>query len=80
MVQAALGADIQVPTLKESVKYRIPEGTQNGAVFRLKGYGIPNLRGSGKGDLMVAGTGADSQEIERQQKELLRQFEQSLKR
>ena len=37
MVDAALGADIEVPTLKETVKYRIPEGTQSGTVFRLKG-------------------------------------------
>ena len=38
-----------MPTLKQPVKYRIPEGTQNDTEFRLKGYGIPSLRGNGDG-------------------------------
>lgn len=80
MAQAALGADIEVPTLKEPVKYRIPEGTQNGAVFRLKGYGIPNLRGSGKGDLMVRVQVQIPKKLSGRQKELLRQFAQSLEK
>ena len=44
-VQAALGDDIEVPTLDGKVKYTIPEGTQTGTVFRLKGKGIPYLKG-----------------------------------
>ena len=80
MVQAALGADIQVPTLKEPVKYRIPEGTQSGTVFRLKGYGIPNLRGSGKGDLMVRVKVQIPKKLSSKQKNLLRQFEQTVKK
>ncbi len=80
MVDAALGADINVPTLKESVKYRIPEGTQSGTVFRLKGYGIPNLRGSGKGDLMVRVRVDIPKKLSSRQKELLRQFDQTLKK
>jgi len=74
MVQAALGADIEVPTLKEPVKYRIPEGTQSGTVFRLKGYGIPHLRGSGKGDLMVTVRVNIPKKMTNRQKDLLRQF------
>ena len=74
MVQAALGADIEVPTLKEPVKYRIPEGTQSGTVFRLKGYGIPNLRGSSKGDLLVTVRVNIPKKMTNRQKDLLRQF------
>ena len=51
--QAALGADIQVNTLDGKVKLNIPAGTQPGSVFRLKGKGIPFLRGSGRGDQYV---------------------------
>ncbi len=80
MVEAALGADIEVPTLKESVKYRIPEGTQSGTVFRLKGYGIPSLRGSGKGDLMVRVQVQIPKKLNNRQKELLRQFDETLKK
>jgi molecular chaperone DnaJ len=80
MVDAALGADISVPTLKEPIMYRIPEGTQNGTVFRLKGYGIPNLHGSGKGDLLVRVQVQIPKKLSSRQKELLRQFEQTLKK
>jgi len=52
-VQAALGSEIEVPTLDGKVKYTIPEGTQTGTVFRLKGKGIPYLRGNGRGDQYV---------------------------
>ena len=51
--QAALGAEIEVPTLDGKVKLTIPEGTQPGAVFRLRGKGIPYLRGGGRGDQFV---------------------------
>jgi molecular chaperone DnaJ len=51
LVQAALGAEIQVPGLNGEEKLKIPEGTQSGAVFRHKGKGMPDPRGGGKGDL-----------------------------
>ena len=50
---AALGGSITVPTLKESVKYTVPAGTQSGATFRLREQGVPRLNSSGRGDLMV---------------------------
>jgi len=53
MTQAALGASIEVPTLNGNEKIKIPKGTQNGKLFRLKGKGIPHLRGFGKGDQIV---------------------------
>ena len=52
--QAVLGAEVEVPTLDGKVKLTIPEGTQPGAVFRLRGKGIPYLRGSGRGDQFVS--------------------------
>lgn len=51
--QAALGAEIIVPTLKEKVSYKVPAGTQPGTTFRLKGKGIKYLRREAKGDLFV---------------------------
>ena len=51
--QAALGAELVVPTLKEKVSYKIPEGTQPDTVFRLKGKGIKNLKSTKYGDLYV---------------------------
>lgn len=53
MLQAVLGDEVEVATLKEPLKLKIPAGTQNGKVFRLKEYGIEKLRGDGKGDLYV---------------------------
>jgi molecular chaperone DnaJ len=51
-VQAALGADVEVPTLSGTATIRIPAGTQNGTVFRIKGKGIKNVQGYGWGDLL----------------------------
>ena len=73
-VQAALGAELQVPTLDGSVKYKIPEATQTGTVFRLRGKGIPNLRGGGRGDQYVTVTVATPKGLSPEQKELLRKF------
>jgi molecular chaperone DnaJ len=51
--QAALGAEIEVPTLDSTAEIKIPVGTQNGTVFRLKGHGVKNVQGYGTGDLMI---------------------------
>jgi molecular chaperone DnaJ len=51
--QAALGAEIEVPTVEEPVPLKIPDGTQTGKLFRLKGKGVPHLRGGGRGDQLV---------------------------
>ncbi len=74
-VLAALGGDVDVPTLSGSMKYRIPEGTQPGTEFRLKGAGIQQLRGSGKGDLLLRVRVEIPKRLNNKQKELLRQFE-----
>ncbi len=78
-VQAALGAELEVPTLDGKVKYTIPEGTQTGTVFRLKGKGIPMLRRSGRGDQYVKVTVEVPTHLSAKQKELLRNFEGGLK-
>ena len=76
--QAALGAEVEVPTLDGKVKLTIPEGTQPGAVFRLRGKGIPYLRGSGRGDQFVSVTVKVPRNLTGSQKELLRQFAASM--
>jgi molecular chaperone DnaJ len=53
IAQAALGAEIEAPTLEGPITLRVPEGTQNGKVFRLREKGVPHLRGMGRGDLVV---------------------------
>jgi molecular chaperone DnaJ len=52
-VIAALGGEINVPTLEGKASIKVPAGTQNGTVFKLRGKGMPHLRGSGQGQLMV---------------------------
>ncbi|AUS95937.1 molecular chaperone DnaJ [Clostridium thermosuccinogenes] len=73
-VQAALGAELEVPTLDGNVKYTVPEGTQTGTVFRLRSKGIPYLRGSGRGDQYVKVHVEVPKKLNEKQKELLRQF------
>jgi len=53
MADAALGAEVSVPTLEGPVAMKIPAGTQPGAVLRLRGRGMPSLRGRGVGDQLV---------------------------
>ena len=77
-VQATLGAEIEVPTLDGRVKLNIPEGTQPGAVFRLRGKGIPYLRGGGRGDQFVSVKIGIPKGLTPSQKELLRQFAASM--
>lgn len=76
--QAVLGAEIEVPTIDGKVKLTIPEGTQPGAVFRLKGKGIPYLRGSGRGDQYISVQVKVPKNLTSSQKELLRQFAASM--
>lgn len=72
--QATLGDKIQVPTLDGKVEYEIPEGTQTGTVFRLKGKGIPKLRSNVRGDQYVKVIVEIPKKLNDKQKELVRQF------
>lgn len=77
--QAALGAEIQVPTLDGNVKYTIPEGTQTDTVFRLRDKGIPDVYNkSRRGDQLVRVVVETPTKLNKEQKELLRQLEESL--
>ena len=73
--QAALGAEVDIPTLHSSVKFKIPEGTQNDTEFRIRGQGIQQLRGAGKGDLLVRVRVEIPRKLNEKQKDLLRQFD-----
>lgn len=73
-VQAALGCELEVPTLDGKVKYTIPEATQTGTVFRLKGKGVPHLRGNGRGDQYVRVNIEVPKKLNESQKALLREF------
>lgn len=78
IVQAVLGTQLEVPTLDGKVKYTIPEGTQSGTIFRLKGKGIPNLRGGGRGDQYVTVVIDIPKNLTNTQKDLLRKFEEAM--
>jgi molecular chaperone DnaJ len=78
IVQAALGAEVEVPTLDGKVKYSIPEGTQTGTVFRLRGKGITNLRGGGRGDQFVTVKIEIPTGLNNEQKDLLRKFGETI--
>lgn len=73
-VQAALGAELEVPTLDGKVRYTMPEGTQTGTIFRLKGKGIPYLRGNGRGDQYIKVEIDVPKKLSERQKEILKQF------
>ena len=74
-VQATLGAEIQVPTIDGKVSYSIPEGTQSGTVFRLKGKGVQRLNSTQRGDQYVTIKVEIPKGLSESQKDLLRQFD-----
>ena len=74
-IQATLGAEIEVPTIDGRVKYSIPEGTQTGTMFRLKGKGIKTLRGGGRGDQYVTVKVEIPKRLKENQKAILREFD-----
>ena len=76
--QAVLGAELEIPTIDGKVKYSIPEGTQTGTVFRLKGKGIPVLNGRGRGDQYVTVYIETPRNLNREQKEALKKFAEAV--
>lgn len=72
--QAALGAELEVPTLEGTEKIRIPAGTQTGSVFKLKGKGIKHLRGYGRGDELVRVVVRTPTKLTSRQRELLEEL------
>jgi len=74
IAQAALGCEIEVPTLEGPHKLKIPEGSQNGAQFRVRNKGVPVLNGSGRGDLFVHLDVKIPAKLTRDQRKLLEQL------
>lgn len=77
-MQAALGDELTVPTIDGKVKYTIPEGTQPGTVFRLRGKGVQNLNGRGRGDQYVEVTVEVPKGLSKAQKDALKNFDKLL--
>jgi molecular chaperone DnaJ len=79
IAQAALGAELSVPGLSGEEKLKVPEGTQGGAVFRIKGHGLPDPRGGGKGDLYYHVRVVTPSKLNRDQRKLMEQLGATLK-
>ena len=77
-VDAALGGELEVPTLDGRVNLKIPPETQTGKLFRLRGKGVQPVRGGGVGDLLCRAVVETPVNLDKQQKELLREFRESL--
>lgn len=72
--QATIGDSLVVPTIDSKIKLKIPEGTQNGKVFRLKGKGIPNVNGHGRGDQFITVKVEVPRKLNREQRHALNEF------
>lgn len=72
--EAALGAKKEIPTLEESCRLTLPEGTQSGKIFRVRGKGFPNVHGRGKGDLLIRVSVETPTHLTAKQKEMLAEF------
>ncbi len=77
-VDAALGGELEVPTLDGRVKLKIPAESQSGKLFRLRGKGVTPVRGGGVGDLLCRVTVETPVKLSEKQKDLLRQFKASM--
>ncbi len=78
LTQAALGAELDIPTLGKPVKFRFPEGTQPGQSFSIRGEGIKRLNGAGKGDLYIKAAVEIPKRLSEKQKDLLRQLDATM--
>lgn len=77
--QAVMGAEVIVPTVDGKVQYTVPEGTQSGTTFRLRGKGIPYVGGKGRGDQYVKVNVEIPKKLTKTQREALKAFEDTLK-
>lgn len=76
MVKAALGCEIEVPTIHGKSKLKIPSGTQSGEHFTLRKEGVPSLRGGSKGDMVIEIQVQTPTSLTKRQKELLKEFDE----
>jgi molecular chaperone DnaJ len=72
--QAALGAEIEVPTIGSAARVKIAPGTQSGRLLRMRGRGLPHLQGGGRGDLIIRVVVWTPTELTAQQESLLRKL------
>jgi molecular chaperone DnaJ len=79
IAQASLGTELQVPGLNGEERLKVPEGTQSGAVIRIKGKGLPDPHGGGRGDLYYHLRVLTPTKLTREQKKLMEQLDASLK-
>jgi molecular chaperone DnaJ len=77
-VDAALGGELEVPTLNGRVKLKIPAETQTGKLFRLRGKGVTPVRGGGVGDLLCKVVLETPVNLSERQRQLLREFQESM--
>ena len=77
-LQATLGAELEIPTIDGKVKWTLPEGTQPGTTFRLRGKGIPSINGRGRGDQYVTVQVQVPRNLSREQKEALHAYGQAM--
>ena len=80
VAQAALGDEIEVPTLEGRIKFTIPAGVQSGSRFRLKGKGVKSMRSFAKGDQYVTVIVETPKSLSDEQRELFEKLSESLKR
>ena len=78
IVQAALGAEIEVPTLDGKTRLTVPAGTQHGAVFRLRGKGVPILRSTRRGDQLITVHVIVPEKLNDKQRKLLKELGETL--
>lgn len=78
VAQAALGATLEVPTIDGMVEIKLEPGTQSGDTLRLRGKGVPNLRGGGRGDQIIAWSVVVPRNLTERQKQLLRELGDTL--
>jgi molecular chaperone DnaJ len=76
--QAALGTELEIQTLEGEATIKVPEGTQSGKEFKLRGKGVPHLNSHGKGDLIIEIRVQTPGKLNKQQKELLRQLSETM--
>jgi len=76
--QAALGTEIEITTLEGPETLKVPEGTQSGKTFKLRGKGVPHLNSHGKGDLIVEVRVQTPAKMSKQQKELMKQLAETM--
>jgi molecular chaperone DnaJ len=72
--QAALGADVEVPTIEGKERISIPEGTQTGTIVKLRGKGVPRLSGGGRGDQLVVVNVVTPKKLTKEQRSLLQKL------